>query len=169
MNMKANILSGVAFLLAGCAIGNHYGYQYDATTNSSKTSPQVYSNFEGFIGSFLKYELKKCGNENATPKPLHSSDYYMEYKVRQLRGCVIPNGSWELIQIAFIRTAENGGDVKIIVDGWVAPGLIYPPDAQFTRHMEPEFSGYLQDFTRTLTNDFRLYRQDSTIQEGKVQ
>jgi hypothetical protein len=56
-------------------------------------------------------------------------------------------------------TATGGGHRQIVItaDGWLASGFQCPIDTQFTKSMQPGFSGNLAQFTQQLRSDFSDY------------
>ncbi len=116
--------------------------------------------------SFLYAKLQGCGTgSEPTFQSLNNSDDFVEYYVRNLRGCVIRDGQqWEWLQISFVKTGENDSAVNISVDGWVASGLSYPQDSQFTQSMQPGYSGELQTFSQNLLSGFDTYLESGIVQ-----
>jgi hypothetical protein len=163
----ATVLLGCLVLTtSSCAVGNEYGYDPEMATPASY-SPTVPVDFDKANQSFLKLELSaNCDSESEIQIQRQSySDYSDDYMIRGLRGCVIKQGQqWELLQISFTKTGDNESKVSVILDGWLASGLSYPEDSQFTESMEPGYSDQLQKFSRQMASDYASYLQNGVIQ-----
>jgi hypothetical protein len=144
-------------MIDGCALGNQYGYSSVLASAPRPAVSRTYSDFASLTNAFLISELSKCGNGKPQLQRLTYGDYSVEYKVRGLRGCIVGNSQWDLLQVSFTRTGEEYRQVSVVVEGWFASGFHYPLDSQFTTNMQPEFSGELHDFTEMLANDFSAY------------
>jgi len=91
---------------------------------------------------------------------LSTESDFVEVTVRGIRGQVIRGGrDWERLQITAAITGggnNNRRTLRVTVDGRVASGLGgYPPDSQFTRDMEPQYSMNLTEYTKRLANALR--------------
>jgi hypothetical protein len=85
-------------------------------------------------------------------------DSYVQSIIRGLRGRVIQGGRyWERVQISFARLQSKDKEhIRVLADGMLATGVgEYPPDSQFTRAMEPEYSAALTEYTAQIANGFR--------------
>ena len=84
---------------------------------------------------------------------------YVEVLVRGIRGQVINGGrDWEKLQIVFHLNSlgRASSTMRVFVDGQIASGIgAYPPDAQFTRSMEPTHSENLTQYAKKLTDQFK--------------
>lgn len=154
------LVATLLFLITGCSVGGHYGYGTGVALAPSSIGSGDPTEFERTARSFLRSELRReCARGDPDIRGF-ANGYSVEFKVRGLRGCIITGGRlWELIQITFTRFGNDSSRISVIVDGWTAPGFLYPADSQFTRSMEPEYAGSVSDFARMLASDFALFEQ----------
>jgi hypothetical protein len=159
---------GLILMTAGCGLGDQYGYVDGMAAPPTKVSTSVSPDFDDEVRGFLTQEFAHCGDAEQQPEFQRNgsaTENRVSYFVRNIRGCVILDGSvaWERLQISFVKTADQGNPVNITIDGWIAYGLYYPPDTQFTEGMESNHQGDLDRFLGQLEGDFTQYEQSGSI------
>jgi hypothetical protein len=109
--------------------------------------------------AFLQTEFPK----EARMDFLGEGDDTADLVVRGIKNLVIAGGEfWERLEISIVRIPQTTGfgsvTIRLFVDGTVASGIgNYPPDTQFTTHMEPKYAKSLAGFADKLTTDFRRF------------
>lgn len=139
----------IVSVTSGCSVGGQYGYSTEMAATASVLQFPV-NDFEGLTRRFLDDEL---GSYGMTLERLNYRSDYVPYIIRGLKGYVVHNSEqWELIQVSF--TLTRNADVAVSADGWLASGINYPLDSQFTTAIEPHD---LDLFTQKLAGDLRYY------------
>jgi len=127
-------------------------------TKASRRKIQNEIDFKSVIPRFLSSYFTK---DSIKIDYLAKSKSFVEVIIRGLKGEVLPSSTlWEKLQLVFIKSGMHPNDLELIVmaDGQLSAGIgEYPPDTQFTRDMEPEYSESLTNYAKKIStsiNDF---------------
>ncbi|MBP0019865.1 MAG: hypothetical protein J7647_20215 [Cyanobacteria bacterium SBLK] len=77
---------------------------------------------------------------------------YISFSISGLKNEVFQrNNRWEKLKITiFLDEVDDELELTLIVSGYIAPGLGYPPPTRAYLGMEPRYSGELQSYTNNL-------------------
>jgi len=134
----------------------------DTSVNSSVSA--TLSGKRRNLSDSLPVFLKQFFNNNDVRYDYLAQDPdYVEVIIRGLRGQIISGGKdWEKFLLTVSITGADPRMLRATVDGQLASGIgTYPADTQFTRDMDTQFKGNVNEYSKKLIVGLRKFLERS--------